>query len=349
MVLGLDIGSVNSKAVLLDDSFRLFGTAIFKNKGNPAGVVRYLIRKLFRDRRAVTLKMGVTGCGRDIFDFPEEISSFNEVVCLALGSSLEHPETKSVIEVGAQSSKWLRLGNHSLSEIGSEIIDFSLNERCAAGSGAFLEQQAIRLKVGIKEFSDLAVRAAHGAAVAGRCSVFAKTDMIHLQQKGTPIEEIAYGVCLALARNFAATILRGRECLPPIFFAGGGAQNEGLIRAFKEVLKIADKNFIVSGEPFFTGALGAVEYALRHGKEFFISDAEALLKILRLKRLGKKSTLLPLGFLKETGKGEPSPSEREVFKGYLGVDVGSVSTNLAFVNPEGKPVAGIYLPTRGGL
>jgi predicted CoA-substrate-specific enzyme activase len=347
MILGLDVGSINCKAVLLDESFRLIGTGILQSKGDPSGVVRTLVKRLFGDRGACSLKIGVTGCGRDIFDFPKEISSFNEIVCLAVGSSLEHPETKSVVEIGGQSSKWLHLDNRSLSETDPEIIDFSLNERCAAGSGAFLEQQATRLKIGIEEFSDLAARAGQGATVAGRCSVFAKTDMIHLQQKGTPIEEIAYGVCLALARNFVATILRGRGCVSPVLFTGGSAQNKGLIRAFREVLKITHNDFIVSKNPFFTCTLGAAGCALKYGVEHSFSDIQSLLKILRLKRSQEKSLLLPLGSLEEAGRGEPSPSGGEVLSGYLGMDVGSVSTNLAFVSPEGEAVAGIYLPTRG--
>jgi len=347
MILGLDIGSVNCKAVLLDESFRLIDTEILQSKGDPAGVVKALVKKFIGARGSCSLKIGVTGCGREIFDFPKEISSFNEIVCLALGSSLEHPDAKSVIEIGGQSSKWLHLDNHSLSETESEIIDFSINERCVAGSGAFLEQQALRLKADIEEFSDLAVRAVQGATVAGRCSVFAKTDMIHLQQKGTPIEEIAYGVCLALARNFVATILKGRNCVSPVLFTGGSAQNKGLIHAFREVLKITQHDFIVSKAPFLTCALGAAKCALRYGGEHVISDEQSLLKILRLKKLQEKSTLVPLGSLKETSRGEPSPSGGEVFRGYLGVDVGSVSTNLALVNPEGEVLAGIYLPTRG--
>ena len=310
-------------------------------------MVRALVKKFIGARRAFSLKIGVTGCGREIFDFPKEVSSFNEIVCLALGSSLEYPGANSVIEIGGQSSKWLHLDNHSSSESESEIIDFSLNERCAAGSGAFLEQQALRLKTSIEEFSDLAMRAVQGATVAGRCSVFAKTDMIHLQQKGTPVEEIAYGVCLALARNFVATILKGRNCVLPVLFTGGSAQNKGLIRAFREVLKITQHDFIVSKSPFLTCALGAARCALRYGGENVISDEQSLLKILRLKKLQEKSALVPLGSLKEASQGEPSPSGGKVLRGYLGVDVGSVSTNLALVNPEGEVLAGIYLPTRG--
>jgi activator of 2-hydroxyglutaryl-CoA dehydratase len=126
-------------------------------------------------------------------------------------------EAKSIIDIGGHSSRWIHLDNRSNSDAGSEIIDFSLNERCAADSGAFLEQQGARLKLNIEEFSELALKATKGATIAGRCSVFAKSDMIHLQQKGTPVEEIAYGVCLALARNFVATTLKGRKCATPFF------------------------------------------------------------------------------------------------------------------------------------
>ena len=111
-----------------------------------------------------------------------------------------------------------------------------MNQQCAAGSGSFFEQQATRLGLDVEAFARLSAAAPRGATIAGRCSVFAKSDMIHLQQKGTPVGEIAYGLCLAMARNFMATVIRGRQIVPPLALVGGGAANQGLVRAFAEVL-----------------------------------------------------------------------------------------------------------------
>ena len=347
MLLGLDIGSVIAKAVLLDESLKEKGKWQLHSRGDPVGALDVLIKKALGSNESFVLKIGVTGSGRGLFELPVGISSLNEIVSLALGAAVEYPGANSVIEIGGQSSVWLRLENESSLESEAEILDFTLNERCAAGSGAFLEQQATRLKLDIEEFSALAAGAAKGATIAGRCSVFAKTDMIHLQQKGTPVDEIAYGVCLALARNFVATILKGRECVPPVLFTGGGAQNKGLVRAFRDILKMEGADFVISKNPLFSGATGAAVWAQRNGKEQTFSDAWDVLKIFNLRKSRSKKMLEPLGIPRIMSKPEPVPAKKKKLEGYLGVDVGSVSTNMVLVDPGGKVLAGIYLPTKG--
>jgi len=242
LLLGLDIGAVSSQAVLLDEDLHPVGSWTVRSRGNPEQAARTLLLKALSGRREFSLRIGLTGCGRDAFFLGEEVASFNEIVSLAQGVSLEHPRARSVIEVGGHSARWVLLKGDGSMGAEAEILDFGLNDRCAAGSGAFLEQQAARLKLGIREFSELAFQAEKEAVVAGRCSVFAKSDMIHLQQKGTPVEEIAYGVCTALARNYLATVLKGRECLPPVFMTGGSALNKGLVRAFRKMLKVSGED-----------------------------------------------------------------------------------------------------------
>jgi predicted CoA-substrate-specific enzyme activase len=347
MLLGLDIGSMISKAVLLDGSFQVKGRWSHHSKGDPVGALEFLIQNALVDAQGLSMKIGLTGSGRDIFELPKEVSSLNEILSLALGASEEYPRAKSVIEIGGHSSCWIRLEKDVSPGGGTEITDFTLNERCAAGSGAFLEQQAARLKLGIEDFSELASSAVKGATIAGRCSVFAKTDMIHLQQKGTPVDEIAYGVCLALARNFVATILRGRECDPPILMTGGGAQNKGLVRAFRKVLDKKDREFIVSRNPLYSSALGAAVWAHRYGAEWESVDTQKVLRVFKLKQSDSGRILEPFGELKVENKAEPIPDELTGLEGCLGVDVGSVSTNLALVDREGKVITGVYLPTRG--
>jgi predicted CoA-substrate-specific enzyme activase len=347
IILGLDIGSVISKAVLLDEAFHVKGRWQRHSRGDPAGTIMFLIRRAIGKAKDFTLKIGLTGSGRALFELPGEILSLNEILSSALGAATEYPGVKSVIVIGGHSSCWLRLEKGFSGEIDTEIADFTLNERCAAGSGAFLEQQATRLKLGIEEFSELAAEAVHGAPIAGRCSVFAKTDMIHLQQKGTPVDEICYGVCLAMARNYMATILRGRECVPPILFTGGAAQNRGLVRAFREHLKKENMDLSVSKNPLYTGALGAAVWALRYGKELEFSDVRSIGGVLELKKSLPERTLKPLGTLHVENKNEPLPAENAPMEGYLGVDVGSVSTNLAFLDLQGEVITGVYLSTRG--
>ena len=130
-----------------------------------------------------------------------------------------------------------------------------MNSVCAAGTGSFPEQQAERLRFTIEEFSETAAKSQRPSKVAGRCSVFAKSDMIHLQQIATPVEDIVAGLCFAVARNFKGSIAQGIALRPPVSFQGGVAANKGMARAFKEVFEL-DELFI---PPDFAlmGAIGA--------------------------------------------------------------------------------------------
>ncbi len=345
--LGIDIGSSSIKAVLLDGSLRLIEHRETANRGDPASAFRGVISDIIHGPGNGAFHVGVTGSGRDIIRATSEIFLMNEILSLAVGASHFHPHVRSVIEIGAQASRWVLLDEGEFSASDPGILDFALNEMCAAGSGAFLVQQAARLKLGIEEFSDLAAAAKKGAAVAGRCSVFAKTDMIHLQQKGTPVEEIAYGVCLALARNFVATVLKGREAFPQILLAGGGARNRGLVRAFRKILGHSPGGWVVPKAPQLLGAMGAAAGASLAVRQARISSSEELLQFLVPQRSGQKLLARPLGPLEISLIAEPAPGEEDFIEGYLGVDVGSVSTNLVLVDRTGKVRAGVYLPTRG--
>jgi predicted CoA-substrate-specific enzyme activase len=317
------------------------------NGGNPAQAFRKVVSAVFEDRGSLSLGIGITGAGREIIQAPPEIFVSNEVVALALGAAHFYPEARSVIEIGAQTSRWVLLDRTAGLSDEPEILDFALNDVCAAGSGAFLEQQASRLKLGIEEFADLAASAGRGATIAGRCSVFAKTDMIHLQQKGTPLEEIAYGLCQALARNFVATVLKGREALPPVLLAGGGARNGGLVHAFREILGLRESQFHLADPPHQLGAAGAAIGAANGRQSIDVPDSDFLFQFLRPQKSHRKVRKAALGELEIRQAVEPSPAPGEFIKGYLGVDIGSVSTNLVLVDAEGRVRAGVYLATKG--
>jgi len=348
MIIGLDVGSRSSKAVVLSDDFSLRGAFLETNRGSIVEAVRNVLGRALAsagENRAFTL--GVTGGGRDGLSFPSEAVLVNDFVALGTGAARGFPKAGSVLDIGAQSSRWLRIGVSEEPGEGVDIEDFALNDKCAAGAGAFLEQQALRLKLSLEEFSDLAASARRGAKVAGRCSVFAKSDMIHLQQKGTPVAEIAYGLCLALARNFESTVLRGKEIVRPAVLAGGGALNPGLRRALREVLGLAEEDCLVGEAPHMICALGAalaaanaaeVSSSGRH-REFVGKKGEGEKKSMRLKPLGKAEAGASVD--------EPLLPADGNFRVYLGADVGSVSTNLALVDEEGMVAAGVYLPTRG--
>ncbi len=347
MILGLDFGAEICKAVLLDESLKVIERWETFSRGNPAAALQTICAGLFGNHKDLQLKVGVTGSGRDAFDFPDRVQVLNELISLALGVVHLYPTARSVIEIGAENSRWLLLGPDSSPDGHPEILDFAMNERCAAGSGAFLRHQASRLKLTLSEFSELAATARKGASIAGRCSVFAKSDMIHHQQKGTPLAEIAYGVCLALARNYVSTISRGKECFPPVCVTGGGALNQGLLRAFRDILGLQENQWVVSDWPLYTCALGAALNAAHAGKAIPFENPEDVLRLMKPRKSLPKSKYSSLGALDNPISTEPSLPDGEIARGFLGVDVGSVSTNLALVDGRRRVLAGVYVPTSG--
>ena len=144
-----------------------------------------------------------------------------------------------------------------------KLADFATNSVCAAGTGSFLDQQASRLRLSIEEFGNLAKKSKHAPRIAGRCTVFAKSDMIHLQQKGTPDYEIVAGLCLAVARNFVSTIGKSSKWEKPIAFQGGVAANFGMLKAFESLL---DTKIIIPKHFASMGAIGAVLHTLENEK-----------------------------------------------------------------------------------
>ncbi len=168
---------------------------------------------------------------------------------------------RTVIEIGGEDSKLIILekdpsGGHS------RLVDFEMNSICAAGTGSFLDQQARRIGVPIeKEFGEMSLKSVDPPRIAGRCSVFAKSDMIHHQQIATPLHDIVAGLCFALARNFRSNVARSKEIKKPVIFSGGVAANVGMVRAFREVLNLKEDELIIPRYHASMGAIGAVMYA----------------------------------------------------------------------------------------
>src|SRR4030095_8975693 len=175
----------------------------------------------------------------------------NEVICQAAAVRHLHPEVRTVIEMGGQDSKLLFLS----CDPDQPIADFAMNTNCAAGTGSFLDQQAARLGIRIEdEFGQLALKSTNPPRVAGRCSVFAKSDMIHLQQQAAPVHDIVAGLCLGLARNLKSNLGRGMELAKPIAFCGGVAANTGVVHAIRTAFELSESELVVPKHFACTGA-----------------------------------------------------------------------------------------------
>ena len=338
--LGLDLGSVALKGTLLDRLGRVSKQLATPLEGPLAGCVRQLATELLEGVKG-PVRLGVTGSGKKAFAGLSAAVLENDLVSSARAVARLFPAAVGIIEMGGHQSKWMKLGP------GGELESFSLNDQCAAGSGAFLEQQAGRMKMDIGQLATMAAGAQGGASIAGRCAVFAKSDMIHQQQKGTPPAEIAYGLCLALARNFRSTLLRGRELATPALFLGGGALNPGLYRAFLEVFSLsADQLFEVEAPQFFASH-GVALAALQTGSECTLREVLDQAGGFRGGRTAGPSGLSALRVTGTAGGMEPALPAAGPVEAFLGVDVGSVSTDLCLLSPAGEVLGSTYLRTRG--
>jgi activator of 2-hydroxyglutaryl-CoA dehydratase len=253
------------------------------------------------------------------------------------------PSVKTIIEMGGEDSKLI-----ILDDIG--IDDFSMNSVCAAGTGSFLEQQAERLNLSIEEFSKLATQSKSPPRIAGRCSVFAKSDMIHLQQIASPVEDIVAGLCFAVSRNFKGAIVKGRKIVPPISFQGGVAANEGIVRAFNEIFDI---DVIVPDNFLFMGAIGSIikDKSDNAMTRFDITGLKDHMTSVKVSDNGRSPLIIEGDdFLNRHGNGSKGTNVTESklrTKTYLGIDIGSISTNLAVIDEKGKLISKRYLMTAG--
>jgi predicted CoA-substrate-specific enzyme activase len=195
----------------------------------------------------------------------------NEITCQAVAAVHYYPDVQTVIEIGGQDSKIIVIRD-------GMVTDFGLNTVCAAGTGSFLDHQAARLKMSIEEFSRRALLGKGSVRISGRCTVFAESDMVHKQQTGHRVDDIIYGLCRALVRNYLSDVGSGKDIRPPVVFQGGVAFNVGIVRAFRDEIKM---EIIVPPAHEVMGAIGAAllvheQSPLGSGKfkGFGVSDIE---------------------------------------------------------------------------
>ncbi|MGY4707660.1 acyl-CoA dehydratase activase [Candidatus Bipolaricaulota sp. J31] len=341
MFVGIDVGSLTVKVVFWREGEVLL-SSYRPGRGAPYQVLLEELETAFRQYPVEMVRgVGITGSGGRILARHIPGTYVNELVAQLRAVEHFHPEARTVIEIGGQDSKLLVLDERAGR---LELVDFALNTQCAAGTGSFLEQQAARLGLTIEEFSELATRAKNPPYIAGRCAVFAKSDIIHLQQVGTPLPEIIGGLCLALARNFRSDVARGKPFRKPIIFQGGVARNQGMVWAFREVLGLSEDELVIPEHHLFMPAIGAAMVASERGETPF-SWGEVRERLLALVEEEKAVSSLPP--LKDGTMTRGEPLEVRAREGFLGIDVGSISTKAVVIDPEGKLVAKVYLRTRG--
>jgi len=232
--LGIDVGSVTTKLVVLDETYHVIDSLYLRTRGKPLDVVQQGLRQV-SERLSPEYSIagvGTTGSGRYLAGAVVGADVIkNEITAHAVAASHFVPGVQTIIEIGGQDSKIIVLRD-------GVAVDFGMNTVCAAGTGAFLDQQASRLCIDIETVGPLALQSKSPVRIAGRCTVFAESDMIHKQQMGHRVEDILYGLCQAMARNYLNNVGLGKEVRELIVFQGGVAFNKGMIRAFEEALNM---------------------------------------------------------------------------------------------------------------
>ncbi len=338
--LGMDIGSVNAKLALIDEDGRAVQLDTEKITSSPRAAVASLISRLgreFNPKEIVTA--AVSGSGRTVI--PKELnwSEYSSSLSIASGLLHFHPEAKTILQIGGQSSFVIVLedGLRKPWKVAS-------NPLCAAGTGRFLEQQAYRIGISMADFARLALEFEGTAPrIAARCSVFAKTDLIHLQQKGVPLGAMLNALCGSIARMVVS--LKKGIFEEPIFFVGGVAANNAISKSLNEVLSARNGHqidIVVPENYFYIEALGSALLAReseRNSRVTALSEAEAEQRYFEMPRLENNG---------QQDSCWTAPKIDKPFTGYLGVDVGSTSTKAVIVDESGKTVmAKNYLMTAG--
>jgi predicted CoA-substrate-specific enzyme activase len=354
--IGIDIGSVSVKTVVLDEGRAVLEDHYHRAHGQPLPTVLGALESILERYSPVQVALvAVTGSGGELVADLLGAEFVNEIVAQARAVGTLYPHVRTAIEMGGQDSKLLLLEEDRESG-NSRLVDFAMNTICAAGTGSFLDQQASRMGLSIEEeFGQLALRSERPPRIAGRCSVFAKSDMIHLQQIGTPDYDIVAGLCYAVARSFKSSVGRGKAFHKPIAFQGGVAANVGVVKAFTDVLGLNDEELIIPEHFTSMGAIGAVLVALERSAQVVCpwSGPEAIRAHLEkrhvptggLERLSLNDAQADeggrTGILQEIREGD------ERIEAYIGVDIGSLSTNVVVIDRDKNVLARRYLRTAG--
>ncbi len=251
--LGIDVGSVSTDLVLTDADGKIVRKLYLRTGGQPIQSLMKGLREMAAGQKKPEIAgAGATGSGRELAGVITGADIIkNEITTHAIAAQNVVPDVKTVIEIGGQDSKIIILKN-------GVVYDFAMNTVCAAGTGSFLDRQAARLGVSIEEFGDLALRSVSPVRIAGRCAVFAESDMIHKQQSGHSNEDIVRGLCDALVRNYLNNLAKGKEIREPVVFQGGVAANRGIAASFERALGM---KIIIPENREVMGAYGAALYA----------------------------------------------------------------------------------------
>ncbi|MDE6868639.1 MAG: acyl-CoA dehydratase activase [Clostridia bacterium] len=259
--LGIDIGSISTKGVVIDGNNNIIAKDYLWTEGDPMGAVKRLLKALERQLKGKDVNVvavGTTGSARKLIGvMTNAVVVKNEITAHAIGTTAIHPEVNTIFEIGGQDSKIIIIEN-------GFVVDYAMNTLCAAGTGSFLSSQAHRLGVSVEQFGEIALTSEKPTNIAARCTVFAESDLVHKAQIGHKKEDIIAGLCKAVVTNYLNNIGKGKKIKAPIVFQGGVSKNVGVKKAFEEEVGC---EVTVDENGHLMGAFGVAVLAKRSGKE----------------------------------------------------------------------------------
>ncbi len=343
--LGIDIGYSAIKVVATNAHGNIHYAQYKLHKGNVGTTLKSLLEEL--PEESIT-HGAVTGSGKNMFS-DETIAQVNEVASIVEGSLHLAPTCASIVEIGGQSAKFIT----GFSVNDKSRVQVSMNSNCSSGTGSFLEEQTSRLNLKIGKYAEIAAKATHIPRIAGRCSVFAKTDIIHHQQEGVPVADILLGLAHAVTQNYRNAVMRGMDSPCPILFVGGVSQNKIISETLQKILKLKKEELLRVKHGESCAAVGASLMARQQNSELNLKtlmdslDMAASMPLLEDRNI----RLQPLY---NFGRGDAEEkhqcatySSTDFTECWLGIDVGSTSTNLVLTNSENKILGYRYLRTAG--
>lgn len=247
--LGIDIGSISTKGVILNERNEIVNSLYIWTEGNPIKAVKTLLHQMKESINSdiEIYGIGTTGSARKLIGLMVDANVVkNEITAHAIGTTHFYPNARTILEIGGQDSKMILLKD-------GLIEDYAMNTLCAAGTGSFLSSQAKRLGVEIEDFGTFALKSENPVKIAARCTVFAESDLIHKAQVGYKKEDIIAGLCKSVVLNYLNNVGKGKKIMPPIIFQGGVSKNKGVQKYFKEILK---EDIIVDPNSHLMGAIG---------------------------------------------------------------------------------------------
>lgn len=269
--LGIDVGSISTKGVIIDEDNKIIASSYLYTEGNPIIASKMVVRELKSKINLNEYKVvgvGTTGSARKLVGIILGANVIkNEITAHTLGTMSVFPEARTIFEIGGHDSKVILINN-------GIITDYAMNSLCAAGTGAFLSNQAKRFGIPVEALGNIAITSKKPVNINAKCTVFAESDMIYKSQMGYKKEDIIAGLCYTIANNYLDNICNGKKITSPIVFQGGVSKNIGVVKALETII---GEKIYVDNNSHLMGALGAAILSKKQKEIEFSFDVEDII------------------------------------------------------------------------